>query len=258
MATTTNYGWTTPDDTALVKDGASAIRSLGTAIDTTVFNNAGAAIAKTLIDAKGDLIVGSAADTAARLAVGTNDYVLTADSSATNGVKWAAPASGGGFTLLSTTTLSGATTTISSISGSYKDLFAYVYGVKMDGGALDTYNLRIAPNNQTQAYTWVVTANSIADYEYTYIFLNKQDKNLRQNISRNGWAINFYNYASTAIRYKSFDFAGAGYHADTDIRACFGGGSIDSGSTPAAISSLVFSGSAGNFTEGTVLLYGVN
>jgi hypothetical protein len=98
MATTTNYSWTTPDDTALVKDGAAAIRSLGTAIDTTVFNNAGAAIAKTLIDAKGDLIVGSAADTAARLAVGTNDYVLTADSAATNGVKWAAlPAAGATF-----------------------------------------------------------------------------------------------------------------------------------------------------------------
>lgn len=39
MATTTNYGWTTPDDTALVKDGASAIRSLGSNVDTQVFNN---------------------------------------------------------------------------------------------------------------------------------------------------------------------------------------------------------------------------
>ena len=39
MATTTNYGWTTPDDTALVKNGASAIRSLGTAIDTTTEDN---------------------------------------------------------------------------------------------------------------------------------------------------------------------------------------------------------------------------
>jgi hypothetical protein len=37
MATTTNYGWTTPDNTALVKDGASAIRTLGSSIDTTVF-----------------------------------------------------------------------------------------------------------------------------------------------------------------------------------------------------------------------------
>lgn len=36
MATTTNFSWTTPDDTALVKDGASAIRSLGSAIDTSL------------------------------------------------------------------------------------------------------------------------------------------------------------------------------------------------------------------------------
>jgi hypothetical protein len=36
MATTTNYGWTTPDNTDLVKDGASAIRSLGSAIDTSL------------------------------------------------------------------------------------------------------------------------------------------------------------------------------------------------------------------------------
>ena len=36
MATTTNYGWTTPDDTSLVKDGASAIRTLGSAIDTSL------------------------------------------------------------------------------------------------------------------------------------------------------------------------------------------------------------------------------
>lgn len=36
MASTTNNGWTTPDDTGLVKDGALAIRTLGSAIDTSV------------------------------------------------------------------------------------------------------------------------------------------------------------------------------------------------------------------------------
>ena len=36
MATTTNYGWTTPDNTDLVKDGALAIRTLGSAIDTSM------------------------------------------------------------------------------------------------------------------------------------------------------------------------------------------------------------------------------
>lgn len=71
-------------------DGVSS--AIQTQIDSKI--GSASAISPTLIDAKGDLIVGSAADTAARLAVGTNDYVLTADSSATNGVKWAAPASG--------------------------------------------------------------------------------------------------------------------------------------------------------------------
>jgi hypothetical protein len=90
MANTTNYSWETPDDTDLVKDGAAAIRTLGTAIDTTVFNNASAAIAKTIVDAKGDIIAATAADTVSRLAVGSNDTVLTADSSTATGLKWAA------------------------------------------------------------------------------------------------------------------------------------------------------------------------
>jgi hypothetical protein len=36
MATTTNFSWSTPDDTALVKNGASAIRTLGSSADSTV------------------------------------------------------------------------------------------------------------------------------------------------------------------------------------------------------------------------------
>lgn len=102
MATTTNYSWSTPDDTALVKNGAAAIRSLGTAIDTTVFNNANAAIAKTIVDAKGDLIVGTAADTVARLASSaSNGNVLTVDTSTASGLKWAAPATPvGGLNLI--------------------------------------------------------------------------------------------------------------------------------------------------------------
>lgn len=114
MATTTNYSWTTPDDTALVKDGAAAIRSLGSAIDSTVFTNASAGIAKSIVDAKGDLIAATAADTVARLAVGSNNQVLVADSSTATGLKWATPAGGKVLQVVHANTSS--TTTITSTS----------------------------------------------------------------------------------------------------------------------------------------------
>jgi hypothetical protein len=139
MATTTNYGWTTPDDTALVKDGASAIRTLGTAIDTTTFNNAAAAIAKTIVDAKGDIIAATAADTVSRLAVGANDTVLTADSTAATGLKWATPtASGTNWSLLNAggTALTGAATiTVSGISAKDKVMIIVAGGSSVNASA---------------------------------------------------------------------------------------------------------------------------
>jgi hypothetical protein len=90
MASTPIYNWPTPDNTGLVKNGALDMRTLGDAIDTTM----GTMVAKTIVDAKGDLIAATAADTVSRLAVGTNGQVLTADSTASTGLKWATPAGG--------------------------------------------------------------------------------------------------------------------------------------------------------------------
>jgi hypothetical protein len=71
-------------------------RSNGTSWETV--ESSGSGIPATLFDAKGDIIAASAADTAARLAVGANDTVLTADSSTATGLKWAAAAGGGSGT----------------------------------------------------------------------------------------------------------------------------------------------------------------
>jgi hypothetical protein len=54
-------------------------------------------ITKEIFDAKGDLLVGTGSNTGTKVAVGTNGYVLTADSSETNGVKWAAAPAVGAF-----------------------------------------------------------------------------------------------------------------------------------------------------------------
>jgi len=66
----------------------------------------------TAIDAKGDLVVGTGADTFSRLAVGTNGYTLVADSAEATGLKWAAP-SGGGKVLQ---VIQGTTTTMTTIT----------------------------------------------------------------------------------------------------------------------------------------------
>ena len=84
MATTTNYGWTTPDDTALVKDGAAAIRTLGTSVDTTTKNlNPSTTL--------GDIEYrSSTANTNTRLGIGATGTVLTVAAGVPS---WATPAS---------------------------------------------------------------------------------------------------------------------------------------------------------------------
>lgn len=117
MATTTpNFGWPVPTSTDLVKNGATAIEGLGDAIDASLLDLKGGttgqvlakasgtdmdfswvaqddsnAIQNSIVDAKGDLIAATANDTPARLAVGTNGQVLTADSTAATGLAWATP-----------------------------------------------------------------------------------------------------------------------------------------------------------------------
>jgi hypothetical protein len=172
MATTTpNFGWAVPTSTDLVKDGAVAIETLGDAIDASLVDlkggTTGQVLAKasgtdmdfswvtdatgipaTIFDAKGDIIAASAADTAARLAVGANDTVLTADSSTATGLKWAAPSSGTStLAQVATGSFSGTSITISSLS-SYDTIILAMTGVTWGTGAS---NIRVRINSLTSS-----------------------------------------------------------------------------------------------------------
>ena len=112
MATTTNYGWTTPDDTALVKDGAAAIRTLGTSVDTTTKNlNPSTTL--------GDIEYrSSTANVNTRLGIGSTGDILTVAGGVPS---WTAPAGASGLTLVT----SGTFTTASTIDVS--DCFSATY-----------------------------------------------------------------------------------------------------------------------------------
>jgi hypothetical protein len=90
--------------------GGATVRHVLTSDDLTFFNTgvltADAAIPKSTVTTKGDLIVATASGVVTRVGVGTNEFVLTADSATASGVKWAA--STGGASLPDTFMLMGA------------------------------------------------------------------------------------------------------------------------------------------------------
>lgn len=158
MATTTNYGWTTPDNTDLVKDGAAAIRSLGSSIDSTLKTQIDAQIPDSLLTTKGDIIAATGASTPARLGVGSNDQVLMADSTAATGLKWAANSVQKSFSLLSTTSLPAASTvTITGLSG-YDQLMIIIHGASHGVSVATAFGGQL--NSDTSSNYRIVQSNT--------------------------------------------------------------------------------------------------
>jgi hypothetical protein len=147
MATTTNYGWTTPDDTALVKDGASAIRTLGTSVDTTTKNlNPSTTL--------GDIEYrSSTANTNTRLGIGTTGQILTVAGGVPSWATAATPASG--LTFITSTTFSNSTgANIDSLfSSSYENYLVILDDLAAVGGtSYVALQFRYSSTTQTTGY----------------------------------------------------------------------------------------------------------
>ena len=205
-------------------------------------------IQKTIVDAKGDIIVATASDAVDRLAVGTNGQVLTADSSTGTGLKWATPTAG--MTLLSTTTLSGSTNTISSISGAYTDLRLVIlnYLPSDDNGSCSLRVNTDTGNNYS-------TATGLGQGSYTMTSSITVDGGLDNVVDDNLFIVTMPMYSQT-VAWKAINVNSVGVDstAGTAIRVCNSPAGYMSTS---AISSITIFKASGTMT-GTAYVYGVN
>lgn len=234
--------------TALTSVSATELGYLD-GVTSAVQTQLDAKIAKTLTTTTGDIIYASSANTPARLGIGSTDQVLKV----TGGVPvWATPSSGG-MTLLSTTTLSGASTTVSSIDQSYINLHIVITGVT-HGANHPVF--QIAPNGSTNTSMFSMvrhiagTGASVVGSTDAYISTYSA---LQYNNANNALSLTIFNYADTTYR-KSFNWNGYFTNSDPVQFAFTSGGGIN---TASAISSLVFSPSASTFSSGQVKIYGV-
>ena len=242
MATTTNYSWVTPDDTSLVKDGASAIRTLGSSVDTTT---------KALNPSTtlGDVEYrSSTANTNTRLGIGTTGQVLTVAGGVPS---WATPSSGG-MTLISTTSLTGASVTIGSIPSGYVNLKLLVQNFRP---ATDGTNLNVRINADTGTrYNISTTFGDPANRTFgaTSMLLGPNSDN---GTSTGLLTIDFFDYSNATIWKQCYSL---GFSVnDTTVTNFNQTATIGMYNQTTAITSLVLFPGSGNFTSGTALLYGV-
>jgi hypothetical protein len=235
-----------PGDITGVTAG-TGISGGGTSGDVTITNSMA-----TAIDSKGDLIGGTGADTFARLAVGTNGTVLTADSAETTGMKWTTPSTGG-MTLISTTTLTGSSTSVSVAANSYVKLFISISGINMSTAA--SFNCRFNSDSSTGNTIYLLQYNEIATSTGTFNFdsnaLPMPYPNLAAGANNTSAYIEIMNPNSSSRKNGIAGLAGLGTTAQLTQGWQF------SYNGTAVISNLTFNTTAGTFSAGTVQLYGV-
>jgi len=197
-----------------------------------------------------NVFANAAARTAAITSPQEGQYSYLKDTDSTEfytGAAWSAVGSSGGMTLLSTTTLSGTSTTISSISQSYTRLYGVMLNATFGGAATQ---FRCAPNADTGGSCIYIigTSTTLTNSNLNYWFMC----NSSIDSDNNAIAFEIENYTNTTkkpIRSWGGAVVGGNY-VQQNATGLYQGSS--------ALTSLVFTLTSGaSFTGGTIKLYGV-
>lgn len=200
----------------------------------------------------GDIVYGTGSSVISRLGIGTAGQVLTVNSGAT-APQWSTAASGGGMTLLSTTNLTGASVTVSSIDQTYNNLYLLIENAYL---AIDTY-IEMTANSDT----------TLTNYQGAFVVLQNGTTAFRTlNAELMGNGIDGGTARANLFTATLYDYAGStfktwatysSYYGDTGANRQYNsfGNVIWYGS--AAITSLTFKAAGSTFAAGTVKIYGV-
>ena len=247
MCSSDLYGWTTPADTDLVKDGAAAIRTLGSSIDTSFAAD------------EGDLLVGGTSNIFEALPIGAVGTVLTSDGDT---AEWAAPAAGGkNYSLLNAggTALTGATTiTVSGITG-IDSILIFVFEAG-SGNAQSSMSVRLNSDSGTNYVRGGIfntggtvfgqgTLNTTGTIAGTSILVGRMSNTAASKV--NGF-VRLDGCNSSGV--KILNAAGSAENQSADGLHQFVLGGVWNNS--ATVSSVSIISSTGNFDEGTIYIYG--
>jgi len=221
-------------------------------------SSSGGDISSSLIAAKGDLLVGTANDTVVILTKGTDTHTLVADSAEVTGLKWAAPAAGGAYTLINSggTTLTGSSVTIGSIPATYKDLYLIVSNYLPSSAALlqMRYNSSATSNTYYHIQGTVfgsVLANTAFNQDQCRLGAMEQNTTTSYSLFQH----TIFDYANSNIwkhSWGSFVTNGVANSAQFNWAPM-----ANVWSNTNAISSIDLFPHTGTFTSGTAYLYGV-
>jgi hypothetical protein len=244
MATTTpNYGWSVPTSTDLVKDGATAIETLGDSVDATVK----ALNPETTL---GDIAYRSAtANTNTRLAIGTSGQILSVNGSGVP--EWTTAAASGSQTSIASGSLTGSSVTLSSIVGTYRDLKLVITNFRPSSDL----KLMMRWNGATTGYkatpgTYTASTN-FADSEL-FISTTSDGGNTSQALI----VVDIPEYANT-VAFKTMTYTSLVNNETTNANGAWEQNAGLYISTSAITSITLLPQAGGTFTTGSYVLYGV-